>query len=344
MTIQHKFRFFLVALGALALGSCTTEKLATQNADDVYFGNVEALPVTYASTSEQDYRSGNYYDRNGYDRNDDYYYDEYSDRSRFDDWNWRNNYTWRDYYYMDRFGYDPFYFGPSAYLGFNDFYGPGWGFSLGFNTPYYGYGVPWYSTSYWNYYGSFYGNSPYWGIYSYYRPGFYGNYYGGYYGYPYYGYPYYGSGYVGTRRNLTPRPDGAYDNRRGSDGTARMPIPDSRATRPTSADRSGNVRTQSDRNADRPYTRPTRTSPGNNGSTMDRRTQGQSERPSSRPTRTETGRSSEPTSRPAPSRPTRDSSPSYSPPSRSTNSSSGSSSSGSSSGSSGRGSSGRPSR
>ncbi|WP_017258343.1 hypothetical protein [Pedobacter arcticus] len=347
MFTYNRFKFLIFAVVTASLASCSTERLATQNADDVYFKDVEAIPATYASVPEKSYKEGNYSDRNGYDRNDDYYYDRYENTSRFDIDNWRNNYSWRDYYYMDRYSYDPF-FGPSSYLGFNNFYGNGWGFSLGYNTPFYNYNMPFYNTSYFNYYGSFYGNSPYWGIYSYYNPGYYGNYYGGYYGGGYYGNPYYGSGYYGTTRTLKPRPSGSNDNMRGADRNSRIPMPNERVTRPSSSD--NGRRTQSaDRDGNyNPYGRPTRPT----GTSTDQRTEGQRQptsQPSSRPTRPtrdsgsdSRGGSSEPVSRPT-SRPTRSETPSYTP-SRSTESSGSSGSSSSGSSSSGRSSSGRPSR
>nr|WP_294893927.1 hypothetical protein [uncultured Pedobacter sp.] len=341
MATYNRFKFLFFAGLALALASCSTQKLATQNADDVYFKDVEAIPITYANAQDNSYKSGNYADGNGYNRNDDYYYDGYNNGSRFDVDTWRNNYNWRDYYYMGLGGYDPF-FGPSSYLGFNNFYGNGWGFSLGYNTPYYGYNMPFYDNNYWNYYGSFYGNSPYWGIYSYYNPGYYGN-YGGYYGSGYYGNPYYGGiGYYGTAKNLKARPRGTDDNVRGSDGSSRIPIPNNRATRPD-LNGSNSPRTQS-KNGNgsyNPYGRPSRSSDGNSS---DRRTQGQQpiSQPSNRPSRPtrDSGNTSEPVSQPT-SRPARTETPTYTP-SRSTESSGGSYGGGSSSG--GRSSSGRPSR
>lgn len=351
MTIYHKLQLFVLAGLAITFSSCSTGKLATQNADDVYFKSVEAIPVTYTSVPEKSHNDDNYSNRNGYDRNDDYYYERYSNNLRFNVDTWRDNYSWRDYYYMNNYAYDPFY-GPSSYLGFNNFYGNGWGFSLGYNSPLYSSNMPFYTNGYWNSYGNYYGNYPYGGyggyggIYSYYNSGYYGN-YGGYYGG--YGNPYYGGGayYGGTARNLKARPRGSNDNMRGADGNNRMPIPDSRSTRPNSVGDSNGRGTQStDRDGNyNPYGRPTRSS----GSSTDRRTQDQqqpSSQPSSRPTRptrdsgsdSRSG-NSEPTSRPSRS----DSPPSYTP-SRSTESSGSSSSRSSGSSSGGSSSSGRPSR
>ena len=149
MILYHKFKFFAFAGLVVLLASCSTERLATQNADDVYFKDVDAVPVTYTNTSERSYKEGEYTDRNGYDRNDDYYYDRYENESRFDRDNWRNNYSWRDYYYMDRYGYDPFY-GPYFDLGFNNFYGSGWGLSFGYRSPFFSYSMPFYGYSYYD--------------------------------------------------------------------------------------------------------------------------------------------------------------------------------------------------
>lgn len=346
MTPYHKIKFFALAGFALTLVSCATQQLATQNTDDVYFKNIEAVPVTYATVAEKRDNENAYSNRNGYDRNDDSYYDSYEHDLRFNRDSWRNNYSWRDYYYMDRYSYDPF-FGPSSYLGFNNFYGNGWGFSLGYNTPFYSYNMPFYSGGYYNYgyYGPYYGISPYGGIYSYYNPGYYGS-YGGYYGNPYYGGGVY---YRGTARNLKPRPRGTDDNVRANNGNrTRIPLPESRATRSSSGD-SGNPRTQSTERGGSyiPYGRPTRST----GNSTDSRTQGQqpTSQPTSRPTRPtrDTGNdtkreTAEPVSRPT-SRPTRTETPSYTP-SRSTESSGSSSRSSSGSSSSGSSSSGRPSR
>src|SRR5690606_23375195 len=106
------------------------------------------------------------------------------------------------------------------------------------------------------------------GIYSFYNPGFYGNpYYGG----GYYGGGYYGGGYYGHTRNLTPRPRGNNDNMRGADRNTRIPIPDTRATRPNSTDNNGRNTQSVDRNGNyNPYGRPTRPT----GTSTDRRTQG----------------------------------------------------------------------
>lgn len=349
----YKFLFFSSI--ALVIASCSTNKLATQNADDVYFSDVEANKINYAVATNKDYVEGNtYLDQNGYDRNNDYYYDTYDDISRFNrlNWNWNNNFTWRDYYYNNNLFYDPFWgptgWGTAGYLGFNNFYGNGWGFSLGYNSPFFSYNMPWYNTSYWNYYGSFYGNSPYWGIYSYYNPGYWGNYYGGYYGYPNYGGIYYGS--PNSPRNLTPRPRGSYDNMRNGNNDRNIPIPNTRATRPGST--STRPTTNSSGGTYNPYSRPSRPS----GSSSDTRTNSQpaSSGSSSRPVRPSSGgggsdggsqRSSQPSTQQ--SRPTRSESPSPSPrPSSSeTSRSSSPSSSGSSGSSSGGGSSSsRPTR
>lgn len=327
MKVKHTIQ--ILSLGAIAvLGTaCASSNVALQtNNDDVYFSDVTANKLDYVATTTNDYKSGNYTDRNGYDRNDDYYYDgQQAYNGRFSTYSLYNNYSWRDYYYQDRLGYDPFW-GPSGSYGYNNFYGSGLSLSFNlFSSPYsyYGFNNGYYNnynTSNWNYYGSYYGNSPYWGIYSYYRPGYYGNYgnYGGGYG----GGGYYPGNAVTSRAN-TPRPRGSYDNVRTADNNSSgsIPIPPS-STRPV---------------------RPDAYNPGNGsaGRTTDGNGRGSStnSNPATRPTRptstpsSDGSRTSTPTSTPPAqnTRPTRteNSSP---PPSSSNSSGSSSSSSGSSGG------------
>lgn len=164
----------IILIGALALGSCSTTKLASNQLnqdDDVYYSNAKAgdQPDYIANAPQQDTYNTNPDD-------DYYYYDSYASR-------------------INRFNYlSPFGYYDDFYDGFNSpYYGGYNGFSLGFN---YGF-------------GDYYGYSPFYS--SLYSP--YG-YYGGFgYGYGYSPYSYWGTGYgngfwgvYSASRNNNPRP------------------------------------------------------------------------------------------------------------------------------------------
>nr|MBC7611548.1 hypothetical protein [Pseudopedobacter sp.] len=318
----------LSAIG-IAVTSCSTNKLALQSNDDVYFSDVEAnyakyekpkSNTAYSDAPEYTSKSSNNYYNNGYD-------------SRFDYYDIRNNLTWRDYYYINRLGYDPYW---SVYnpLGYTNNFGNQWSLSFGLVSPFYSR----YNNSFWNY--NDYYNTPYWGIYSYYQPNYYGN--SGYYANSgYYGNSsYYGnSGYyrdpIYSARPSNPRPRGSYDNARGADngGSGSIPLPSpSRPLRPDASPSNPGNRTIDSRPTYDPNTstslgRPMRPT-GSSGSPSQRPTSIPSQ-PVSRPTRSERP-SSQPTSQPESNRPTRTESRPSSPPPSSGSSSSSSSSSGSS--------------
>ncbi len=328
--MKSKTLIKILSLSVIAIGitSCSSNKLALQSNDDVYFSDVEA---NYAK-NEKPKSNTAYSDAPEYTTNDNYYngYD-----SRFDLNRIGNNYNWQDYYYMDRLGYNPFW-GPTSFLGYNNYYGSGLSFSIGIGSSnnYYGYNN--YYNNGWNNYG-YYGNynrwSPYGSIYSYYQPGYYGNY--GYYG----NNGYYGSGYYRdptyAARPSNPRPRGSYDNDRRSDvgGSGSIPLPS--PSRPIRSDASpsnpGNrtidSRSSYDPNTSGSTSRPMRPS-GSSSSSSQRPTSIPSQ-PVSRPTRSERP-SSQPSSQTESNRPTRTESRPSSPPPSSGSSSSSSSSSGNS--------------
>lgn len=218
----------ILFIGAIALSSCSTQKLAsTQSSDDVYFSKAKAAdePVytaqpQYAQNAVQD---------DDEDNDDYFYYDDYSSRiNRFS--------------YASPFGYyDNLYYGYGNYL-YSDT------FSLGFNYGPFGYGYSPYS------YG--YGG---WGLgygYGFYRGG-----YGGYYGGGYGGGGYYGGGGRYTAGN--PRPSRgtgspyAMSSRNGSTASSSRNngigyIPGGRDARPT-------VNSNGTRTAPSSYARPART-------------------------------------------------------------------------------------
>ena len=152
----------IVLIGALALGSCSTSKLASSQAnkdDDVYYSNAKAgdEPVYVTQTNQEPaYRPAD-------GDADYYYYDSYASRiNRFD--------------YFSPFGYyDDLYYGYNPYY-LNGFYSPYYsGFGLGFGYGYGGYGYSPYFYGYnpysygyspYSYWGIGYGGYPYWGVYS----------------------------------------------------------------------------------------------------------------------------------------------------------------------------------
>ena len=83
---------------AIAVTSCSTNKLALQSNDDVYFSDVEANYAKY----EKPKSNTAYSDAPEYTSTDNYY-SGYN--SRFDLNNLGYNYDWQDYYYMNRLGY-----------------------------------------------------------------------------------------------------------------------------------------------------------------------------------------------------------------------------------------------
>ncbi|WP_423149626.1 hypothetical protein [Rubrolithibacter danxiaensis] len=197
--MRRIFTLGVASMVILALGACSTSKLAQNNTnDDVYYTEAKAKEQPeYSkpaySEKEQDYRTdeqlygGEQY-ADDY-TSDDYYYDsDYATRlNRF-----YYNTPWRSYYdnyYNYSYRYDPW-----LDYGFNSWYRPGISFSLSFGPRYwndyyyYSYGYPYYNR--------------YWGPVSYYSyyPG-YG--YGGYYN-PYYGY---GRGTIYNSPNYRSRPN-----------------------------------------------------------------------------------------------------------------------------------------
>jgi len=171
-------------IGAMALSSCSTTKLAnTDTSDDVYFSNAKA-------GDEPTYAAADNYNPNAtqgqayVDDDDDYfYYDDYASR-------------------INRFSYfSPFSFYDNLYYGYSDPYYNN-GFSLGFNYGPWGYGYSPYGYGYGGWglgYGGW-GLGYGWGGYGgYYGGGYWGGGYGG-------GYPggYWGSNYFTSGR---PRPN-----------------------------------------------------------------------------------------------------------------------------------------
>ncbi|WP_184549535.1 hypothetical protein [Mucilaginibacter sp. FT3.2] len=171
-------------ISAIALSSCSTQKLATvANNDDVYFSNAKAAdePI-YATQPVYNQNDENQQSVQQEEDDDDYfYYDDYSSR-------------------INRFSYySPFSYYDNLYYGYsNPYYNNG--FSLGFNYGPYGYGYSPYGYGGWGL-GYGYGGYGYggWGL----GYGFgygYGGYGGGYGGI-------YGGGYrSGYASSGTPRP------------------------------------------------------------------------------------------------------------------------------------------
>jgi len=161
----------ILLIGALALGSCSTTKLASNQAkqdDDVYFSNAKAgdAPV-YVANMQDNNNNQNRYNNNNDD--DYYYYNSYASRiNRFE--------------YFSPFGYyDDIYTGYNPYYGYaSPYYNPYYSsFSLGFGygaygySPYYGYNAYGYGYGYnpYSFFGTGYGYGGGWGIYSAYGGG-----------------------------------------------------------------------------------------------------------------------------------------------------------------------------
>jgi hypothetical protein len=171
-------------IGAMALSSCSTTKLAnTERSDDVYFSKAKAGDEpTYAAVDNQ---NPNATQEQAYSDDDDdyFYYDDYASR-------------------INRFSYySPFSYYDNLYYGYNN-YAFNSGFSLGFNYGPFGYGYSPYGYGGWGL-GYGYGG---WGLglgYGWGGLGWggLGGGYGGYYG------GFYGGGYGGYYAGGTPRPN-----------------------------------------------------------------------------------------------------------------------------------------
>jgi len=159
----------IILIGALALGSCSTTKLASNQLnqdDDVYFSKAKAGDSPeYVTNAQQQQNTNNYNNDDDY-----YYYDSYAAR-------------------INRFNYiSPFNYYDGFYDGFYSPYASSFNFGLGF-----GYGL-----------GGYYGYSPYYSPFGYYGYGYYSPY--SYFGTGYAGgSPYWGI-YSGNRINNNPRP------------------------------------------------------------------------------------------------------------------------------------------
>jgi hypothetical protein len=210
-TILHMKRNIAIGIfliGALALSSCSTQKLATTASnDDVYFSNAKAAdePI-YAVQPVYNQTDADNQQVQQEDDDDYFYYDDYASR-------------------INRFSYySPFSYYDNLYYGYSNPYYNG-GFSLGFNYGPYGYGYSPYSYGGW---GLGYGYGSGWGLGLGYGYGYgYGGYGGGF-GYGgFYGGGYGRGGYVSSG---TPRPV------RGTgspfSGRSYAPGSFSRATRP----------------------------------------------------------------------------------------------------------------
>ncbi|MEJ5995317.1 hypothetical protein WG904_12900 [Pedobacter sp. Du54] len=192
MNTNHLFTSML-AVSALLVTSCSTSKLAKNNAiqDDVYNTTAQAKEYKEAAPVEQiaqtDQRTDDYYGTS-----DPYYDMDYA--TRINRFYYAN--PWRTYY-DGYYGYSPF--------GFNNFYSPFYGNAFGWNDGYYNNFYN--SYNYWGYYGAPYYNN-YWGLYSYYNPYLWG---GGYYGG---GGGYYGNigGGIRNSANYGPRPTRGSEN------------------------------------------------------------------------------------------------------------------------------------
>jgi hypothetical protein len=174
----------IITIGAMALSSCSTSKLASnQSNDNVYFSDAKAgdEPV-YAQ--QPAYNQTPVADDGYSDDDDDYfYYDDYSSRinrfSYYSPFSYYDDlyYGYNTYpYYGGGYGYGPYGYGGTGYGYYGGSWGlGGWGYGLG-------YGLGW---------GGYYNG---WGY------GGYGGYYGG--GYGYGGGGYYAGGYAssGTAR------------------------------------------------------------------------------------------------------------------------------------------------
>jgi len=184
-------------IGAMALSSCSTTKLANlESSDDVYFSKAKAGDEpTYAAVDNQ---NPNVSQEEAYSDDDDdyFYYDDYA--SRINRFNYYSPFSYYDNLY---YGYNNYAFNSGFSLGFN--YGPwgygyspygygygGWGLGYGFGL---GYGYGGWGLGYGGFYGGgFYGGGYYGG----------GNYYtGGYYNTGGRPRPNRGPGYIGGGTN-----------------------------------------------------------------------------------------------------------------------------------------------
>jgi hypothetical protein len=148
----------IILIGALALGSCSTTKLASNQLnkdDDVYFSKAKAGDSPEYVTSVQQQQNPNNYNND----DDYYYYDSYA--ARINRFNYLSPFGYYDNFY-DGF-YSPYYnsfnfglgfgYGLGGYYGYSPYYSPFGYYGYGYYSPY-------------SYYGTGYGGSPYWGIYS----------------------------------------------------------------------------------------------------------------------------------------------------------------------------------
>lgn len=299
----------MLAVTALFVASCSTSKLAQNNAiqDDVY--NTTASAKEYIAPVIIENKSIENTDDSYYAKSDPYYDMDYS--SRIDRFYYGN---------PNRPYYDPFYnyygynsFGFNSY-GYNSYYSPYYNYGFGLNSYFGSYYNNWNNPYYnWSYYGSPYYNN-FWGPYSYYNPYGYG---GGYFGGGYYGNPYYGGNVtIRNNENYRPRP-----NRGGENGAVRA---DGSIYSPGSSRANGGNSTTSSTTR----TRAEMYNPTNNGSNTPARSNGTSSAPNrsnngsdARPTRSNDNQS-RPTYTPPPAQqsppPTQQSSP---PPSRGENNS-----------------------
>ncbi len=160
----------MLIIGALALGSCSTSKLASnqyKKDDDVYYSNAKAGDAPVYVANDQYNNNVPLQSRyNNYNDDDYYYYDSYA--SRINRFGYYSPFSFYDDiyspYYSPYYGYSPYAFGYSPY-----YYG-GLGLGLGFGSyfgysPYYGYSPYGYA---YNYLGTGYGygGGGFWGIYS----------------------------------------------------------------------------------------------------------------------------------------------------------------------------------
>jgi len=167
----------LILIGALALGSCSTQSKLASNYDDVYNSKAKAGDAQVYAQSTNNYRHDNGTTTTATDYGDDYYtYDSYSARlNRFYDTPYSLSYydnlnyggSVNPYYSALGFSLGGFGYGyGSSYFGSPYGYSP---YSYGYNNPYYG----GYYSSYYNVYGPYsslygggYGSA---GVYSYYN-------------------------------------------------------------------------------------------------------------------------------------------------------------------------------
>ena len=216
----------MLAVTALFVASCSTSKLAQNNAiqDDVYNTTAQAreykeMAAPVQSTAVNGQTDGQVDDY--YGTSDPYYDMDYT--TRINRFYYAN--PWRTYY-DGYYGFSPF--------DFNSFYSPfysgGFGWNMGWNT---GWNMGWNmgmnnfynSYAYWGLYGAPYFNN-YWGLYSYNNPYNWGWGGGGWGGGGYFGSI--GGGVVRNNGNYGPRPtrgseNGIRTSRSGYDGSNGLP-------------------------------------------------------------------------------------------------------------------------